>query len=134
MGEQMCQGLPSHDMQWEENPSELSELLDQRSKNYEQWIGRHDTKKAARRHYLKLARRWHPDKWALQGDHCVAVATDVTKSLVSAYERAMKELPAEKTMISCEDEDEEREVFEFASWVGISFDGMFEVWKQRKGV
>jgi len=131
--EQMCQGLPNHLMAWEEDPGKLTELLKVAPGSaHERWLGKHETKKTARRQYLLLARKWHPDKWALQGDTCVQVATDVTKCLVAAYEKAMKDLPADTAYVSCEDEDEEREVNEFASWVGISFQGMHEVWKQRK--
>jgi len=84
--------------------------------------------------YRQLARKWHPDKWSLQGEQSVAVATDVTKSLVLAYEWMNKNLPPDDLRVSCEDADEEAEVYEFASWVGIAFEGMFEVYKERKGV
>jgi hypothetical protein len=93
--EQMCQDLSSREMHWEQNPSALSELLDQRWTSCERWIGRHETGKTMRRQYLELARRWHPDKWASHGDHCIAVANDVTKNLVIAYERAVEELPTQ---------------------------------------
>ncbi|CAE8742233.1 unnamed protein product, partial [Polarella glacialis] len=94
------------------------------------WLGRHAARRAARKCYLQLARKWHPDKWALQGPVCVEVATDVTKNLVSAYEQACRELPNDTANSSVrEDNDEEREVSEFASSVGISFQGMQEVWK-----
>lgn len=133
--EQMCQGLPTHLMPWEEDPAQLLGLLSQpAAAPFEEWIGRHETKKPARKQYLQLARRWHPDKWAMQGDACVAVATEVTKALILAYDKAMRELPADRAIVSCEDEDEDREVFEFASWVGIAFEGMEELWKQRKRV
>eukprot|EP00929_Paragymnodinium_shiwhaense_P006799 TRINITY_DN110759_c0_g1_i1.p1 TRINITY_DN110759_c0_g1~~TRINITY_DN110759_c0_g1_i1.p1 ORF type:complete len:295 (-),score=107.26 TRINITY_DN110759_c0_g1_i1:39-923(-) len=136
--EQMLQGLKSHTMPWEESPSALHELLSQPNAvgaMWKKWLGdEHETKKGARKKYLMLARKWHPDKWSLQGEHCVSVATDVTKCLVAAYDKAMKDLPSDREIISCEDEDEEREVFEFASWVGVAFEGMFETWKHRKGV
>lgn len=133
--EQMLQGLPSERDAWEENADELLDLMEQPpGPSYARWLGTHETKKSARWHYLQLARRWHPDKWAMQGVHCVALATEVTKCLVCAYDRAMKDLPADRGLVSCEDEDEEREVCEFASWIGISFKGMHEVWKERKGV
>eukprot|EP00747_Dinoflagellata_sp_TGD_P188332 gnl/TRDRNA2_/TRDRNA2_47202_c0_seq2.p1 gnl/TRDRNA2_/TRDRNA2_47202_c0~~gnl/TRDRNA2_/TRDRNA2_47202_c0_seq2.p1 ORF type:complete len:358 (-),score=76.62 gnl/TRDRNA2_/TRDRNA2_47202_c0_seq2:40-1020(-) len=135
--EVMCQGLPSYTMPWEEEPSELVAYLEQRGKGKytAEWLlGRHSTKKAARRRYLELARKWHPDKWAQQGEASVAVATDLTKCLVLAYEQLMKDLPQESSAVSCEDDDEDREVCEFASWVGVSFVGMKEVYAERKGV
>eukprot|EP00927_Polykrikos_kofoidii_P027205 TRINITY_DN24024_c0_g1_i1.p1 TRINITY_DN24024_c0_g1~~TRINITY_DN24024_c0_g1_i1.p1 ORF type:complete len:317 (-),score=72.75 TRINITY_DN24024_c0_g1_i1:70-1020(-) len=138
--EQMCQGLPSHTMDWEEKPSKLVQMLSEPEGSavgnvaFERWIGSHTSRKAARKQYLQLARKWHPDKWTMQGDQFVAVATDVTKRLIASIERAMKTLPLEPAMVSCEDEDEELEVYEFASWVGVTFDGMFDVWKQRKRV
>merc|ERR1719343_373253 len=71
--EQMCQGLPSHIMPWEESAAELLDLLAAPAAGamYEKWLGTHKTRKAARKQYLLLARKWHPDKWALQGDSCV---------------------------------------------------------------
>lgn len=133
--EQMCQSLPSHHLPWEEDAQQLLALLDQKGDcGAAQWLGQHSTRRSARRQYLLLARKWHPDKWAMQGEQCVQVATDVTKHLVRAYETLMRELPKESGMVSCEDEDEDREVWEFASWVGVAFEGMHEVWKERKGV
>jgi len=134
--EQMCQGLAGRTSAgWEEDPAQLLEMLDQRGGcTFEVWLGRQATRRLARKEYLALARRWHPDKWALQGEHCTSAATEVTKALVRAYDQAMRELPQETGIISCEDEDEEREVYEFASWVGVAFEGMFEVWKERRGV
>lgn len=133
--EVMCQGLTRHEMAWEEEPSKLLELTSEcKHASWDLWIGDHATQRAARRKYLSLARRWHPDKWALQGEDSVAVATEITKHLVRAYEQAMRELPRDPAAVSCEDEDEEREVNEFASWVGISFEGMATIYNQRKGV
>lgn len=132
--EEMCQALPNRAMDWEESPTFLLELLAERRPALERWLGQHQSRRAARKQYLVLARRWHPDKWALHGEHCVAVATDVTKSLVKAYEEANRELPRDAYTVTCDDDDEDREVYEFASWVGISFDGMVDEWKKRKGV
>eukprot|EP00434_Breviolum_minutum_P023405 symbB.v1.2.020647.t2/scaffold1750.1/size103142/7 len=99
--EEMCQGLPSHTRDWEEHPSQLLEMLEGKFKqrgisrlsSCEAWLGRHADRKAARKAYLMLARKWHPDKWAVQGARCVAVATEVAKELVWAYEQACIELP-----------------------------------------
>lgn len=133
--ELMCQALPSQTMPWEEDASKLLELLETSSTcNAEDWLGRQSSRRAARKQYLLLARKWHPDKWSMQGEASVAVATEVTKCLVRAYEWMNKNLPAEDFKVSCEDEDEEAEVFEFASWVGVAFEGMFKVYKERKGV
>jgi len=137
--EQMCQGLPSHSQDWEEDPGRLLELLDNPKaigigSLAEAWLGRHDTRRDARKAYLKLARKWHPDKWQVQGERCVEVATEVTKRLVEAFDKACKELPIDAASFCQEDEDEDKELWEFACWVGISFQGMEEVWKQRKGV
>eukprot|EP00933_Yihiella_yeosuensis_P016156 TRINITY_DN13906_c0_g1_i1.p1 TRINITY_DN13906_c0_g1~~TRINITY_DN13906_c0_g1_i1.p1 ORF type:complete len:298 (-),score=90.11 TRINITY_DN13906_c0_g1_i1:208-1101(-) len=140
--EQMCQGLQSHTMDWEEEPSKLIELLErpeskaatEQVASAEDWLGCHTGRKSARKCYLQLARKWHPDKWAVQGDLCMEVATDVTKRLVAAFEQLCKELPNDTGIISREDDDEEKEVCEFASWVGISFQGMHEVWKERRRV
>jgi len=130
----MCQSLPCQERPWEEDSGTLLSLLDNSSAcNAEAWLGRHHSKKAARKQYLACARRWHPDKWSKQGEQSVAVATEVTKCLVRAYETTMKLLPPDCT-VSCEDDDEDRECYEFASWVGVAFDGMFDVWKERKGV
>ena len=142
--EQMCQGLPSHHMDWEETPARLVDLLDRKTAGIgklalcEAWLGYHTERRSARKKYLLLARKWHPDKWAVQGELCVSIATDVAKRLVTAYEQACKELPnvlpPSTTFAAQEDNDEDRECHEFASWVGISFGGMEEVWKQRRGV
>merc|ERR1719401_920795 len=134
----MCQGLPSHIMPWEENAAELAELITAPAAGplHEKWLGTHKTRKAARKQYLLLARKWHPDKWSMQGEASVAVATDVTKCLVLAYEWMNKNLPPDdlRGPVSCDDEDEDAEVFEFASWVGIAFEGMSKVYKERRGV
>mmetsp|Transcript_56962 Transcript_56962/g.133219 ORF Transcript_56962/g.133219 Transcript_56962/m.133219 type:complete len:255 (+) Transcript_56962:54-818(+) len=143
--EQMCQGLPAHHMDWEENPARLLELLMKDTKHgisslalAESWLGNHTERRSARKKYLLLARKWHPDKWAVQGERCVSIATAVAKELVLAYEQACKELPhaapAPTTAYAREDDDEDRECYEFASWVGISFRGMEDVWKERRGV
>jgi len=137
--EQMCQGLPSHSADWEEDPASLLEMLDNPKaigigSFADAWLGRHSTRRDARKTYLKLARKWHPDKWQIQGETCVQVATDVTKRLVEAYDKACKELPLDAATFCQEDEDEDKELWEFACWVGVSFQGMEEVWKQRKGV
>lgn len=134
--EAMCQSLPCQEMPWEEDAAELLGLLDALPQaRYASWLGQHASRRTARKRYLTLARRWHPDKWAMQGDHCTAAATEVTKCLVKAYEKAAKDLPADvDEWANCEDSDEDREVNEFASWVGISFVGMKEVWKERRGV
>lgn len=131
----MVQSLPCQERSWEEDAGVLLNLLDNADAcNAEAWLGRQHSRRAARRQYLSCARRWHPDKWTRQGEQCVAVATEVTKCLVRAYEAIMKLLPSDSCTVSCEDEDEDREVYEFASWVGVAFDGMFDVWKHRKGV
>eukprot|EP00930_Biecheleria_cincta_P004751 TRINITY_DN105686_c0_g1_i1.p1 TRINITY_DN105686_c0_g1~~TRINITY_DN105686_c0_g1_i1.p1 ORF type:complete len:290 (-),score=79.68 TRINITY_DN105686_c0_g1_i1:46-915(-) len=137
--EQMCQGLPSHTADWEEDPAQLLELLDNPKaigigSLADAWLGRHSTRRDARKAYLQLARKWHPDKWQIQGERCVEVATDVTKRLVEAFDKACKELPLDAATFCQEDEDEDKELWEFACWVGISFQGMEEVWKHRKGV
>lgn len=133
--EQMCQGLPARIMAWEEDPAILYQMLQEQTTGMRPWLGSHATRRLARRQYIQLARRWHPDKWSVQGALCQEVATEVTKGLVRAYEEAVRELPSEETAgATAEDEDEEREVWEFASWVGVAWDGMFEVWKERKGV
>lgn len=136
--EVMCQSLPAHSMSWEENPSHLLKLLQDGERgctNAEEWLGLQTSRKTARRAYLGIARRWHPDKWMNQGEPSVAVANDVTKCLVRAYEHMIKTIPAQiEEKESCLDEDEDREVFEFASWVGIAFEGMHEVYRHRKGV
>jgi len=133
--EQMVQSLTSHHRPWEEEATSLLELLEPRGPSgFTRWLGPQSDRRSARKQYLLLARKWHPDKWAMQGEHCVGAATEVTKCLVQAYEEAMRDLPKESGMVSCEDNDEEREVWEFASWVGVSFAGMHEVWKERKGV
>ncbi|CAK0884300.1 unnamed protein product [Prorocentrum cordatum] len=132
--EEMLQALPGRSMDWEESSAILLELLAERRPAMERWLGGHESRRGARKRYLLLARRWHPDKWALHGEHCAAVATDVTKCLVRAYEEANRELPRDAYTVTCDDEDEDREVYEFASWVGISFDGMVDEWKKRKGV
>ncbi|CAE7449795.1 mcl1 [Symbiodinium necroappetens] len=138
--EQMCQGLPSHHMDWEESPARLLELLERtvgigRLALCEAWLGCHSERRSARKRYLLLTRKWHPDKWAVQGERCVSLATEVAKQLVRAYEQACKELPnvvpPSTTCAAQEDNDEDRECYEFASWVGISFKGMEEVWKER---
>jgi len=134
--EQMCQGLPARSMAWEEDPASLFEMLQHHTTGMRPWLGSHASRRLARRQYIQLARRWHPDKWAVQGAFCQEVATEVTKCLVRAYEEAVRELPTaeDASGTTAEDEDEEREVWEFASWVGVAWDGMFEVWKERKGV
>lgn len=129
--ELMCQGLRCSSASWEEDSTTLMSLLDGEG-HWESWLGQHTSARPARKQYLSLARRWHPDKWVRQGDACVAIATEVTKSLVQAYEQAMRALPTES--VETGDDDDEREVYEFASWVGICFDGMFDVWRERKGV
>jgi len=121
-------------MKWEEDPSELLKLLNSASVDTALWLGHQSSRRTARRKYLELARRWHPDKWSLQGELCVAVATDVTKSLVQAYEQAMRDLPHDDNRVTCEDDDEDREVYEFASWVGVAFEGMAEVYRERRRV
>ena len=142
--EQMCQGLPSHHMDWEEAPAKLLDLLERKTAGIgklavcEAWLGCHTERRSARKKYLLLTRKWHPDKWAVQGELCVSIATEVAKQLVMAYEQACKELPnsapASTTFAAQEDNDEDRECHEFASWVGVSFKGMEEVWKERRGV
>lgn len=135
--ELMCQTLPSQTMPWEEDAGKLLALLETKSSatnTAESWLGRHSSRRDARKQYLLLARKWHPDKWARQGEQSVAVATDVTKCLVCAYEWMNKNLPPDDLRVHCNDADEEAEVYEFASFVGIAFEGMFEVWKERRGV
>lgn len=133
--ELMCQALPSQVMPWEEDPSKLLTLLERTGPlDAEAWLGRQSSRRQARKQYLQLARKWHPDKWCMQGDQSIAVATDVTKSLVGAHEWMSKNLPPDDLRAACEDEDEEAEVYEFASWVGIAFPGMFAVYKERRGV
>ena len=142
--EQMCQGLSSHHMDWEETPSKLLDLLERNTPGIgklalsDAWLGSHSERRSARKRYLLLARKWHPDKWAVQGALCVSIATEVAKRLVMAYEQACKELPnvapPATSSYAQEDNDEDRECYEFASWVGISFKGMEEVWRERRGV
>ncbi|CAJ1422787.1 unnamed protein product [Effrenium voratum] len=141
--EQMCQGLPCHQVDWEESPGKLLEMLEGKSLGIsplspiEAWLGVHADRRSARKVYLLLARKWHPDKWAVQGERCVSFATEVAKQLVWAYEQACIHLPnapAPRGFHAQEDDDENRECYEFASWVGISFNGMEEVWKERRGV
>ncbi|CAJ1334860.1 unnamed protein product, partial [Effrenium voratum] len=138
--EQMCQGLPCHQVDWEESPGKLLEMLEGKSLGIsplspiEAWLGVHADRRSARKVYLLLARKWHPDKWAVQGERCVSFATEVAKQLVWAYEQACIHLPnapAPRGFHAQEDDDENRECYEFASWVGISFNGMEEVWKER---
>ncbi|CAL1144768.1 unnamed protein product [Cladocopium goreaui] len=132
--EEMCQGLPSHTRDWEEKPLMLLEMLDGVG-CCEAWLGRHMDGRSARKAYLALARKWHPDKWTVQGERCVAIATEVAKQLVRAYEQLCIDLPrAPADNCAAEDDDETRECCEFASWVGVSFHGMEEIWKERRGV
>lgn len=120
---------------WEENSAELLEMLARvPAPDYTSWFGSHPDRRSARKRYLVLARRWHPDKWASQGGCYVVAATAVMRAFAHAYEKAMRELPQDGGRACCEDDDEDVEVWEFASWVGVSFEGMFEVWKERKGV
>eukprot|EP00435_Cladocopium_sp_Y103_P072562 s1182_g40.t1 len=135
--EEMCQGLPSHTRDWEEKPSMLLEMLDGKvGFGWEAWLGRHTDCKSARKAYLALARKWHPDKWTVQGERCVVIATEVAKQLVRAYEQLCINLPRAPAddAAGAEDDDENRECCEFASWVGVSFHGMEEIWKERRGV
>lgn len=133
--ELMCQALSSQIMPWEEDAGRLFALLESSTPcNAEAWLGQQSSRRAARKQYLLLARKWHPDKWSMQGEQCIAVATAVTKALVNAHDWMSKNLPPDDLRVSCEDADEEAEVYEFASWVGVAFEGMFEVYKERKGV
>jgi hypothetical protein len=133
--ELMCQALSSQIMPWEEDAGRLLALLESSTPcNAEAWLGQQSSRRAARKQYLLLARKWHPDKWNMQGEQCIAVATAVTKALVNAHDWMSKNLPPDDLRVSCEDADEEAEVYEFASWVGVAFEGMFEVYKERKGV
>eukprot|EP00440_Ansanella_granifera_P033642 gb/GFBE01036504.1/.p1 GENE.gb/GFBE01036504.1/~~gb/GFBE01036504.1/.p1 ORF type:complete len:163 (+),score=27.70 gb/GFBE01036504.1/:1-489(+) len=134
-------GLQSHTVDWEEDPVKLIELLDAPQKAtagtslIDAWLGRHAARKSARTVYLLLARKWHPDKWVVQGERCVEVATEVAKKLVAAYDQACRELPNDTGPADYrQEEDEDRECYEFASWVGISFTGIEEVWAQRRRV
>jgi hypothetical protein len=134
--ELMCQCLPSQAMPWEEDASKLVKLLKAPNitRDAEVWLGRQTSRRLARKQYLLLARKWHPDKWTTQGELSIGVATDVTKCLVLSFEHLKKNLPADEVRVSCQDADEEAEVYEFASWVGIAFEGMFELYKERRGV
>lgn len=133
--ELMCQALPSQTTSWEEDANELLKLLESSAaNNAESWLGRQSSRRAARKQYLLLARKWHPDKWSMQGEASIAVATEVTKCLVCAYEWMKKNLPPDDLRVVCEDADEEAEVYEFASFVGIAFEGMFKVYAERRGV
>merc|ERR1711971_1036891 len=100
-------GLPCQEMRWEVEPSELLRLLSSASVDTALWLGHQASRRKARRKYLELARRWHPDKWSLQGELCIAIATDVTKCLVHAYEQAMRDLPQDNDRVTCEDDDED---------------------------
>jgi len=137
--ELMLQSLSAAERPWEEHANTLLQLLETSACDYTDWFGETLAhKRAARKLYLRLARRWHPDKWAASGEDCVEVATEVTKALVRAYEEAMKKLPVDAQLFAAaaatEDEEEDREVWEFASWVGVAFEGMHEVWKERRKV
>ena len=105
--ELMCQGLRCSSASWEEDSTTLMSLLDGEG-HWESWLGQHTSARPARKQYLSLTRRWHPDKWVRQGDACVAIATEETKSLVQAYEQAMRALPTGSAETG--DDDDEREV------------------------
>eukprot|EP00746_Dinoflagellata_sp_MGD_P025106 gnl/MRDRNA2_/MRDRNA2_158986_c0_seq1.p1 gnl/MRDRNA2_/MRDRNA2_158986_c0~~gnl/MRDRNA2_/MRDRNA2_158986_c0_seq1.p1 ORF type:complete len:346 (-),score=89.13 gnl/MRDRNA2_/MRDRNA2_158986_c0_seq1:130-1083(-) len=130
----MCQTLPKQEEPWEEDPELLVNLLDNAdSCDPERILGKHQSKRTARKRYLALARRWHPDKWGVQGAAQVDIATEVTKLLCRSYERMRAKLPAEASMAK-EDEDEETEANEFASFFGVSFEGMADVYNSFRRV
>jgi len=134
--ELMCQHLPCQDMPWEEDACKLMKMLEGfHTRDADLWVGSHTSRRLARKKYLMLARKWHPDKWGTQGDAVVGVATDVTKYLILSYEHLIKTLPLDDAGTICrDDDDEDVEVWEFASWVGVAFEGMAELYKMRKGV
>lgn len=131
----MCQTLPKQEEPWEEDAELLVRMLDNvDSFDPEQVLGRHQSKRTARKRYLALARRWHPDKWGQQGDLQIEIATEVTKLLTKAYQHLGAKLPAEVSMAK-EDDDDDTEANEFAAFFGINFAGMAEIYNRyHKGV
>lgn len=71
----------------QESPGKLLEMLEGKSLGIsplspiEAWLGVHADRRSARKVYLLLARKWHPDKWAVQGwmfsflVHSIAIST-----------------------------------------------------------